>query len=131
MRDDVRVFHVDRITGLEVNRFQPKTPDFEFPADFKLDEVVARHPWEISAHDPVTAVVRFEAPVAGVLATELGPQAKKVEEDGDARVFHLEVRYLDGLLPTILWYRDKARVLEPPELIEKTREALSKMAGGK
>ena len=131
MRDAVRVFHVDRITGLEVNRFQPKTPDFEFPADFKLEEVVARHPWEIRAHDPLTAVVRFEAPVAGVLASELGPHAVKVEEDGEARVFHLEVSYLDGLLPTILWYRDKARVLEPPELVEKTREALLKLAGTK
>jgi proteasome accessory factor B len=129
MREAVRVFHVDRITGLEVNRFQPKTPDFEFPAGFKLEEVVARHPWEIGAHDPVTAVVRFEAPVAGVLAAELGPVARKVEEDGDARILHLEVRYLDGLLPTILWYRDKAQVLEPPELVEKTRAALSRMAG--
>lgn len=129
MRDAVRVFHVDRITGLEVNRFQPKTPDFEFPAGFKLEEYVARHPWEIHAHDPVTAVVRFEAPVAGVLATELGPQAKKIEEDGDARIFHLEVSYLDGLLPTVLWYREKAQVLEPPELVDKARKALSRMAG--
>lgn len=128
MREDIRVFHVDRITGLEVNRFQPKTPDFEFPADFKLEEHVARHPWEIRAHDPVVAVLRFEAPVAGVLAAELGAGARKVEEDGDARIFHLEVSYLDGLLPTILWYRDKARALEPPELVEKIREALSKMA---
>jgi len=131
MREAVRVFHVDRITGLEVNRFQPKTPDFEFPTDFKLEEVVAQHPWEIRAHDPVTAVVRFEAPVAGVLAAELGAHAEKVEEDGDARIFHLKVNYLDGLLPTILWYRDKARVLEPSELVEKTRAALSKMAGMK
>lgn len=131
MREAVRVFHVDRITGLEVNRFQPKTPDFEFPAAFKLEEHVARHPWEIRAHDPVTAVVRFEAPVAGVLAAELGSWAQKVEEDGDARIFHLEVSYLDGLLPTILWYRDKAQVLEPPELVEKTRAGLSRMAGAK
>ena len=131
LREAVRVFHVDRITGLEVNRFQPKTPDFEFPSDFKLEDYVARHPWEIRAHDPVKAVVRFEAPVAGVLAAELGAQAHKVEEDGDARIFHLEVSYLDGLLPTVLWYRDKARVLEPPELVEKTRAALERMAGAK
>ena len=118
-----------KVTGLEVNRFQPRTPDFEFPADFKLEDYVARHPWEIRAHDPVKAVVRFEAPVAGVLAAELGAQAHKVEEDGDARIFHLEVSYLDGLLPTVLWYRDKARVLEPPELVEKIRAALERMTG--
>ena len=127
MREAVRVFHVDRITGLEVNRFQPKTPDFEFPPEFKLEEVVARHPWEIRAHDPVTAVVRFEAPVTGVVMAELGAGALKVEEDGDARILHLEVSYLDGLLPAVLWYRDNARVLEPPELVEKARAALEKM----
>lgn len=129
MREAVRVFHLDRITGLEMNRFQPKTPDFEFPTGFKLDDHVARHPWEIRAHDPVTAVVRFEAPVAEVLVAELGSQAKKVEEEGDARILHLEVSYLDGLLPTVLWYRDNARVLEPPELVEKARAALGKISG--
>ena len=42
---------------------------------------------------------------------------------------HLEVSYLDGLLPTVLWYRDKARVLEPPELVEKARAALGTISG--
>lgn len=130
MRDAVRVFHVDRVTGLEVNRFQPKTPDFEFPSGFKLDDYVARHPWEIRAHDPVTAVVRFEAPMAEAVVAEVGSGVKKVEEEGDARILHLEVSYLDGLLPTVLWYRDKARVLEPPELVEKARAALEKMLSG-
>jgi proteasome accessory factor B len=130
LRDDVRMFHVDRITGLEVNRFQPKTPDFDFPSGFKLDDHVARRPWEIRAHDPVTAAVRFEAPMAEVVMAELGSGVKRVEEDGDARILHLEVSYLDGLLPTVLWYRDKARVLEPPELVEKARAALGKLSAG-
>jgi proteasome accessory factor B len=130
LRDAVRGFHVDRITGLEMNRFQPKAPDFEFPSGFKLDDYVARHPWEIRAHDPVTAVVRFEAPVAEVVVAELGSGVKKVEVDGDARILHLEVAYLDGLLPTVLWYRDNVRVLEPPELVEKVKTALEKMASG-
>ncbi len=130
LRDDIRVFHVDRITGLEVNRFQPKTPDFDFPSGFKLDDHVARYPWEISAHEPVTAVVRFEPPVAGVVAAELGAGVKKVEQEGEARILHLEVSYLDGLLPTVLWYRDSARVLEPPELVEKARAALEKLSSG-
>jgi proteasome accessory factor B len=130
MRDAVRVFHVDRITGLEVNRFQPKTPDFEFPSGFKLDDCVAKRPWEIRAHDPITAVVRFVPPVAEAVVAELGSGAKKVEEEGDARILHLEVSYLDGLLPTLLWYRDKVRVLEPPELVEKMKDALSKISSG-
>lgn len=130
LRDDVRVFHVDRITGLEVNRFQPKTPDFDFPSGFKLEDCVARHPWEIRAHDPLTAVVRFEAPVADVVVAELGAGVKKMEKDGDACILHLEVSYLDGLLPVVLWYRDKARVLEPPELVEKTKAALERLSSG-
>jgi predicted DNA-binding transcriptional regulator YafY len=34
------------------------------------------------------------------------------------------------LLPTLLWYRDKVRVLEPPELVEKMKDALSKISSG-
>jgi proteasome accessory factor B len=129
LRDAIRVFHVERMRGLAMNPLKPKTPDFDLPAGFKMRDHVALEPWLIKRHAPVRAVIRFDAPVAETVAVELGPLAAEVEQDGAARVIHLDATNLDGLLPTVLWYRQRARVLAPPELIDKTVAALRRMAG--
>jgi proteasome accessory factor B len=129
LRDAIRVFHLDRITGLEVNRFKPKTPDFEFPKDFKLSDYIARNPWNLRVHEPVEAIIRIEPPVADSVADELGLRPEEVEKDGPARILRLTATFLDGLLPTILWYRSLARVQTPPELVSMTRSALERLAG--
>ncbi len=131
LRDAIRAFHVQRMRGLAVNPLRPKTPDFDLPDDFDLSEHVARELWLIKRHEPVRAKVRFEPPVAETVASELGPLAAEVERDGEARVLHLDVTWLEGLLPTILWYRDRALALEPPELVDMTRAALERIAAGK
>ena len=128
LRQEIRVFHVDRITGLEVNRFKPKTPDFEIPEDLRLQDHVAKHPWEIRAHEGTEVVVRFEPPVASTIESELGSAVTRTEEDGDARIVYLNVTFLEGLLPTILSYRDHALVQAPREMVEKVRDGLEKLA---
>jgi proteasome accessory factor B len=121
---------VDRIRGLAVNPVKPKSPDFEVPVGFRLSEHVAREAWRIKAHDPVRAVLRFEPPVAGIAVAELGGSVASVQEDGEARVVELEATYLDGLLPTVLWYRDRVKVLSPPELVDKVKAAWQRMGEG-
>lgn len=130
LRGAIRVFHLDRIRGLAINPLKPRTPDFETPESFALADHVAAVPWLIKRHDPVRVAIRFEPPVAESVAVELGPLATAIEPDGEARVLHLEASWLEGLLPTILWYRNRARVLEPPELVEATREALGRLVAG-
>ena len=128
LRQAMRVFHLDRIRGLAINPLKPRTPDFEVPAGFKLADHVAAVPWQIRRHEPIRAVIRFEPPVAESVAAELGPLAAEVRLEGDARVLCLDASWLDGLLPTVLWYRDRAHVLEPAELVEATKAALGRMA---
>jgi proteasome accessory factor B len=128
LRQAIRVFHVERLRGLAVNPLKPKTPDFELPADFRMMDHVAQQPWLIRRHEPVRAVIRFEPPVAETVAVELGPLAAEVEQDGDARVMHFEATWLEGLVPTVLWYRDRARVLAPPELVEQVCGALGRLS---
>ena len=130
LRDAIRVFHVERTRGLAVNPLKPKTPDFDVPGDFRLDEHVAAEPWLIRRHDPIQVVIRFEPPVARSLEAELSHLTSKIEADGEARIVYLEASWLEGLLPMILWYRNRARVLEPKELVDLTREALSRLAVG-
>lgn len=128
LRQAVRIFHVDRIRGLAINPVKPRTPDFELPAGFVLAEHVPREPWQVRAHPPVVAAVRFEPPLADAMAAELGPEAVEVEEDGPARIVRLRCTYLDGLLPSVLACRDRAMVLEPPELVQSVRQALARLA---
>jgi len=127
LRNAIRVFHIDRITGLEPNRFKPKTPDFNFPVDFKLRDYVVKYPWQMQVHDPVEAVIRIEPPAAKTAVTELAESSIKIEDDGEARILHLQATFLNGLLSTILWYRNKAIALFPPELVQKTKSALERM----
>jgi len=128
LRKAVRVFHVDRITGLEVNRFKPKSPDFEFPKDFSLAEHVARHPWEIRAHEPLEVMMRFEPPGASAAVAELGRSAECVEQDDGAMIVKLSVTFADGLIPTMLWHRHRARVMSPPEIVDKVKAALLRIS---
>ncbi len=122
-RRDIRVFLLERIRGLSVNPLKPKTPDFEFPEGLKLSERVAREPWEIRSHPPVRARIRFDPPVAEAAVAEFGPRACQVEQDGESRILELEVTSLDGLVPTVLWYRGRATPLSPPELCERVQAA--------
>jgi proteasome accessory factor B len=130
LRDAIRVFHLDRIGDLEVNKLKPKVTDFPFPDGFNLSDHVAKYPWALPVHKPVEAVIKFEAPIAEYVVLELSQAIDKVEAQGTARIISMQVTSLDGLLPTILSYRDKAMVLSPPELVEKTKDSLSRIATG-
>lgn len=130
LREDLRVFHLDRISGLAVNPLKPKSPDFQIPEDFALEDHVAAQPWLIKNHDPVRVVIRFRHPVAQSVIAELGPLAVDVKEDGDDRVVSVDVTWMDGLVPTVLWYRDRAQVLEPPQMVDKVKSALEALAKG-
>ena len=125
LRGAVRVFHVRRLRGLAVNPHKPKSPDFEVPSDFKLRQHVARHPWQIKVHEPVLVRLRLEGPVAQTLVAELGEAVSKVEEDGEALILSLSCSNTEGFLPLVLGQRAKAKVLEPPELVERVREVLA------
>ncbi len=129
LRGEIRVFHLDRITALEVNPEKPTSPDFDPPPGLRLQDQVAIFPWQIRAHPPLEAAIRFGPPSAGAVAAELGSVAERIVEDGEARVIYLKATFLDGLLPTVLWYRGRAQALGPPELVEKTKRALKRLAG--
>jgi proteasome accessory factor B len=130
LRKGIRVFHVDRITGLEVNRFKPKDPDFEFPKDFKLNDYLVKQPWAIKVHPPLETVLKLEPPIAESAVAEFGSSVINVKKQNSSLIVTLKVSFSDGLMPAILWYRDKAIVLSPIELREKTKSALLRMVGG-
>ena len=117
LRDDLRVFRLDRIETLEVNKRAEKTPDYEVPADFDLDAYRNRRPWELGGDDepPLEARLRFRFPVS--LWAERNAFGRLVEEEEDgATVRSFAVHQVDPFLRWVLSMGGDAEVLEPPEL---------------
>lgn len=123
LRKDLRSFHVQRIRSLEVNGAKPRSPDFEVPESFKLDDYVARSPWQHRIHAPIDVTLMLNA--------ELSPQAEnlfpgaRVEPAGEGTLrVHLQASFLDGLLRFCLALGAACRVEQP----EAARTRLQQMA---
>ena len=117
LRDDLRVFRLDRIETLEVNKKAQKTADYDVPPDFDLDAYRNRRPWELGAEDepPLEARLRFRFPVS--LWAERNALGRPIEEEKDgASVRRFAVHQVDPFLRWILSLGGDAEVLDPPEL---------------
>jgi proteasome accessory factor B len=115
LRKDLRTFQVHRIRELELNAAKPRSPDFEVPATFKLDNYVATHPWQHRIHAPV----KVELSLSEELAAQkdaLFPGA-----EGGPSQPTIVVTYLEGLLRHVLPLGPGCQVQGPPEAVEQWR----------
>ena len=64
LRQGIRTFHVHRIRGLAVNAVRPRSPDFEVPQGFKLDDYVASYPWQHAFHEPISVRLGLQGELA-------------------------------------------------------------------
>jgi proteasome accessory factor B len=124
MRGGVRSFLVHRILSLEVNASRPRSPDYAIPEGFDVDAHVARHAWQVPHHAPLEVTLELE-PELVPLAARHWPDATGVEPvtGGGGRV-RLEVRWLDGLLRSILPLMPRARLVAPASAVEHQRKTL-------
>lgn len=118
LRGGVRTFQVQRIREHAVNASRPRTPDFEVPASFRLDDYVASHPWQHRFHEPYDVEVQLTSDLVA-LGANLFPGARL---EGD-RVF-VPTRYLDGLCRYALSLAPSCRVIGP----ERARTRFVEMA---
>ena len=121
LRQGIRSFHVHRIRALRVNTARPKTPDFEVPADFRLDQHVARFAWEHRFHAPVEVTLRLAGALAPRAASLLPGAAVEPAGEGAVRV-RLPVTFVDGLVRFLLSLGAEARVEAPEPVRERQRE---------
>ncbi|HEY8483728.1 MAG TPA: WYL domain-containing protein [Longimicrobiales bacterium] len=131
-REAIRVFRVGRTEDVKANQSKPHTPDYEIPADFRLDDYLRREAWELGDEEPIQAEVLFRFPRS--LWAERNGHGRKVEErpDGSAvRVF--DVQQVNPFLRWILTMEGEAEVLSPPTLREElhalAREVLALHGG--
>jgi len=124
LRQGVRVFHVHRVRALALNPLRPRSPDFEVPADFRLDDHVAAWPWQHRLHAPLEVVVRLSGELTALAARVLpgpavpGPDGTRVA---------LRVTFLDGLVGYLLSLGEGAVVESPPEAVQRVHAAAAKV----
>ncbi len=118
LRDDIRVFRVDRMETPVLNRKRPGTPDYEIPTGFSLAEYRDRRAWQYGdGDDPVPVQVRFSGPLS--MWAERNDFGRPVEDeaDGDVRLF--EVHQADPFIDWVLGLAGGAEILGPPTLISR------------
>jgi proteasome accessory factor B len=124
LRKGPRVFRVDRILQLTINESKPRSPDFEIPADFKIEDIAGRRPWEFGRSGPsFEARVRL-VPDLSFLADRTFAGAQIVERSKRGVVLSLQVSDGDALLRAVLPLGEGAEIVGPPELRQKARAVL-------
>jgi predicted DNA-binding transcriptional regulator YafY len=116
MRDEVRVFALDRIKLLHQTK---KT--FEVPEDFDVEEFV--RPSFGIYQGPLTKVkIRFSPEVAGYVKESIWHESQKITDEKDGSIlFEAEVAGTDEIRFWVMNWGSKAEVLEPASLREEIR----------
>ena len=125
LRADVRVFRVARMEDITVNARAPNTPDYELPADFRLEAHRGRAPWELGDRDepPLGAEVLFRFPLA--LWAERNEHGTLLERRADgAQVRRFDVHQVQPFLRWLLGFEGEVEPLAPSAL----RAALAALA---
>jgi proteasome accessory factor B len=122
LRKGIRTFHVHRIRSVKINELKPRTPDFDVPSDFRLDDYVAAFPWQYRFHPPVDVELTLTGELAP-LASRLFASEEVVpgESRGASRV-RVRATDLEGLLRYALSLGAACRVEGPEEAVNLYRQ---------
>lgn len=114
LRQGIRTFHVHRVKELTVNAKNPKTPDYQVPKDFALEDYVASFPWQHRFHPRLDVELQLTGPLTE-LAEKTFPGSPS---SGPGRVT-VAATDLEGLLRFVLSLGADAKVLGPPDAVKR------------
>jgi len=124
LREDIRIFAMDRIKNLELTDKR-----FEMPDDFNVDEFM-KSSFGVFQGEPVKVKVWFAPDIAGYIREKVWHETQTIESVSDgAIVFEAEVAGIDEIKFWILKWGAKARVIEPESLRHAIRIEAEAMAG--
>ena len=111
LRDDIRIFAVDRIRNLEET-----TEKFTMPEDFDPDRLM-QDSFGVYLGEPVTVKIHFDADVAGYIGEKTWQANQQIEhfEDGSL-ILTMQVSGIDEIKHWVMRWGAKAMVLEPETL---------------
>jgi len=117
MRDDVRIFALDRIKDLELTDER-----FEMPADFDLEDFM-KLSFGVFRGDPIRVRIRFAADIAGYISEKIWHETQSIETQSDGSIiFDAEVAGTMEIKYWIMRWGARAKVLEPESLKQEIRE---------
>lgn len=121
LRDDIRVFRVDRMEKPTVNRKRPGTADYEIPEEFSLETYRDRQAWQWGlGDDPGPVRVRFSEPLSmWAERNRLGRSEGDASPGSTVRVF--DVQRVEPLVDWVLSLDGRAVILDPPEVASRLR----------
>ena len=126
--DGLRIFRVSRIEAVSANGKAPKSPDYEIPAGFSLQQFLDRRAWELGEEDDALAAeVRFAFPLSLQAARNGEGELLREEVDG-AAVRTFRVSQPNPFLRWILSLGGEAEILSPPELRGQLQEMAAAVA---
>jgi proteasome accessory factor BC len=120
-RDAIRVFRVSRIRG-KVGYSSKAEHDFTRPEDFDPRRYSGRTDWQLG--EPAgTARIWLSDRIDWLALRHFG-HAGTTEDTGDGKVFETDYSDPRQLISWVLGLGPRARILEPPELVEEAEERL-------
>jgi predicted DNA-binding transcriptional regulator YafY len=118
----VRAFRIEHVEQVEVSAKR-----FELPPDFDVHDH-DHGAFGVGATAPLAAViVEFDASVAADVRTRRLHRTQRVAAAPDGRIrVAFSVPDLDPVVGWVLSFGPTARAVEPPELVSRVRDALSR-----
>jgi proteasome accessory factor BC len=123
-RKDVRVFRLSRIRG-KVGYSSKAEHDFPPPEDFDPRVYATRTDWQMG--DTVaTARVWVSSKIDWLVERHFGHAGRTgPAPDGDGVIFETDYADSRAVVSWVLGLRERARILEPPELVDEAAERLA------
>lgn len=119
LREDMRTFRVDRIQG-----FEPLDRNFAVPEDFSAQAYIER---TMQFENNYEVVVHLDSRVAPYVREHTEHWSELTDHDDGSITVRFDVSGLDWAAGWVLSYGSAARVIEPPELIERVQVEAQKV----
>ena len=125
----LRRFRIDRILKLSVAP-RPKTPDFDIPADFSLQEQGSISPWRFERETKARAKLFVSADTPWIADEDFGPASRSPGEDQGqpGTIVEFDCGNPDYLISRVLSAAGGLRVLAPPSLRQRVAETARAIA---
>jgi len=121
-RKAVRVFRLSRIRG-KVGYSSKAEHDFQRPEDFDPRTYATRADWQLG--DQLgTARIWLSERIEWLVRRHMGGDAGTVQDTDDGAVFTTPYGETRQLISWVLGLGPRARILEPPELVEEAEERI-------
>ncbi len=125
----IRRFRVDRILKLQVVT-KLRTPDFDVPGDFSLQEQGVISPWRFERHPPERVQLWVSAETPWVVDEDFGAATRTplADRGSDGVVVEFDSRNPDYMVNRVLGAAGALRILSPQSLRQRVAEIASALS---